>query len=95
MNWGKAIRIARAARGFTQGELSERAGIDKSYTSMIENGKRVPGIKTLEKIASITGFPVPLLTILASSREEFEGLSDETFAIMGGWCMKAIMGTTL
>jgi len=95
MNWSKAIKIARAARGVTQKELSKLVDINQSYLSLIESGRRIPSTDVLERIAKVTGFPVPLLTIMASPKEDFDKLGDETRAIMGGWFLNALIGKTL
>jgi transcriptional regulator with XRE-family HTH domain len=58
----KNIRVLRLARGYTQEELSELAGINRNYTGMIEREERSPTIDTLEKIAkAVTIDPVILL----------------------------------
>lgn len=38
--FGLGLRRLREAAGFTVGDLAERAGINGSYLSMLENGKR-------------------------------------------------------
>lgn len=40
----------RKAAGFSQEELAYRSGIDRTYISMIERGKRKPTINILFKI---------------------------------------------
>jgi transcriptional regulator with XRE-family HTH domain len=58
----KNIRVLRLARGYTQEELSELAGINRNYTGMIEREERSPTIDTLEKIAKALAVePVILL----------------------------------
>ncbi|MGL4441887.1 MAG: helix-turn-helix domain-containing protein [Bosea sp. (in: a-proteobacteria)] len=47
----KNIRVLRLARGYTQEELSELAGINQNYTGMIEREERSPTVDMLEKIA--------------------------------------------
>lgn len=47
----KNLRTLRFARGYTQEELSELAGINRNYTGMIEREERSPSIDTLEKLA--------------------------------------------
>lgn len=95
MNWGRAIRIARATRGFTQEDLAWLSGYDKSYISLIETGRRVPSTKAMEKLGKVSGFPMPLLTILAMPDNELERLDDETRSIMGRWFITALSGKTL
>jgi transcriptional regulator with XRE-family HTH domain len=58
----KNIRVQRLARGYTQEELSELAGINRNYTGMIEREERSPTVDTLEKIAKALAIdPVILL----------------------------------
>jgi transcriptional regulator with XRE-family HTH domain len=48
---GKNIRSIRLDKGIKQFELAKKAGISISYLCEIENGKSVPSLKTLLKIA--------------------------------------------
>lgn len=58
----KNIRVLRLARGYTQEELSELAGINRNYTGMIEREERSPTVDMLEKIAKALAIdPVTLL----------------------------------
>jgi transcriptional regulator with XRE-family HTH domain len=43
----------RKTNGLTQEELAGRAGLDRSFISLLEQGKRVPTIKTLGMLAEI------------------------------------------
>lgn len=45
------LRRLREARGFSQEEFAERAGLHRTYVSMIERQTRNPTIDVLEKIA--------------------------------------------
>ena len=45
------LQRLRGVRGWSQGELAERAGISREYVSRIEGGHQDPTIGTLEKIA--------------------------------------------
>jgi transcriptional regulator with XRE-family HTH domain len=49
---GKKVRIIRIEKGLSQKELSEKAGIDYTYISAIENNKKTPSIPLLVKIAN-------------------------------------------
>jgi transcriptional regulator with XRE-family HTH domain len=66
MNYSKAIRVARSLADLSQGELADRAEIDRSYLSLIESGKRQASIETIEKIATGLGLPFHLLALLGS-----------------------------
>lgn len=51
MPLGKHIRSIRLNKGLKQIELAKSSGISVSYLCEIENGKTVPSLKTLLKIA--------------------------------------------
>lgn len=55
---GQRLRTERRARGLTQAELAERAGIALETVSRIEQGHTRPTIRTLDKIAGALGIPV-------------------------------------
>ena len=46
----ETIKKKRKEKGLTQTDLAEALGIKRQYISAIEQGKRVPTIKTLVKI---------------------------------------------
>ncbi len=48
---GNAVAAARARKGLSQKELSERTGIDQSDLSKIERGVANPSVNTLNRIA--------------------------------------------
>lgn len=77
MDYAKAIRIARSIADLTQGELADRSGLDRSYLSLIEGGKRSPSVETLEKIASSLEIPFHLLALLATERGESPRIGEE------------------
>ncbi len=54
-NLGMKIRERRINKGLTQDVLSLRAGLTKSYVSLLEAGKKVPAISTLARIATALG----------------------------------------
>jgi transcriptional regulator with XRE-family HTH domain len=70
MDYGKAIRIGRAARGLKQADLAARLRIGASQLSLIESGKRQPSLKTLSEISAEMQIPLHLLTILAAEPED-------------------------
>jgi transcriptional regulator with XRE-family HTH domain len=49
------LRRLRNAKGITQEELAERAGINRNYVGMIERETNSPTIKVLEKLARALG----------------------------------------
>jgi transcriptional regulator with XRE-family HTH domain len=76
MNYGKAIKIVRAAHGLTQSELAERLTIGASHLSLIESGKRQPSVKVLDEIATALEVPPHLLTVLASDPRDIAKRAD-------------------
>ncbi len=52
---GLNVRRNREAREFTQEKLSEKSGLDPTYISDIERGRRNPGIKNVAKLAKALG----------------------------------------
>jgi transcriptional regulator with XRE-family HTH domain len=60
---GDRIRRLRKKRGWTQAEMAERVGIDRSFLADVERGKRNISILNLEIIAD--GLKVSLSQLLA------------------------------
>ena len=48
---GRNVRRHRAAAGLTQEELAFRAGMDRTYLSDIERGRRNPTLLTMQDLA--------------------------------------------
>ncbi|MEP7167269.1 MAG: helix-turn-helix transcriptional regulator [Candidatus Woesebacteria bacterium] len=49
--FGIQLRDERKKQGLTVQMISEACGVSRSYITLIENGKRLPGKKILPKIA--------------------------------------------
>lgn len=49
----KKLRELRRIWGMSQDELAQEVGVTKEYISMIESGKRVPGLKVLSNLANL------------------------------------------
>jgi len=77
MNYSKAIRVARSLADLSQGQLAERADIDRSYLSLIESGKRQPTIDTVEKLAQALKMPFHLLSLLGSEADDVQNANSE------------------
>ena len=52
---GLNIRNRREALDYSQETLAEKAGLDQTYISGIECGKRNPGIQNVAKLAKALG----------------------------------------
>jgi transcriptional regulator with XRE-family HTH domain len=57
------LRLLRTARGYTQDELAEEAGVDRKFVGWLEGRKGNPTLKMLERLA--TTLSVPLQTLFA------------------------------
>ena len=58
---GITVSIKREHLGLTQAELSEKTGISIPNISLIENGKRLVGLRTAKKLAEALGITVERL----------------------------------
>jgi len=77
MDIGKAIKLCRTQKGWTQVNLSKRTGIAISHVSMIERNQRDPSMKAIQAIAEAFGMPLNVLVFLAAERNELGGISNE------------------
>jgi transcriptional regulator with XRE-family HTH domain len=72
MDYGKALKIARAIAGLQQKELANRAGIDPSHISLLEAKRRQPSVGMLQKLSRALGIPHHLLVLLAAESDDLE-----------------------
>ena len=70
MNYAKATRLVRAARGISQGELAVRAQCSPSSISLIESGDREPSMKMAEALARALNVPFDLFTVLSAESKD-------------------------
>ncbi len=59
---GNRIRALRRKHGWTQVDMAEVLGVDRSYLSEIETGKKDPSLRVLKTIAD--GFELSLSQLL-------------------------------
>lgn len=52
------LKRLREAQNLSQGDIQERTGLFRCYLSRLENGRTVPSIETLEKLARALGVPL-------------------------------------
>ncbi len=52
---GQNVRRLREAKGWSQEDYADRAGIHRTYVSDIERGRRNPTITVVEKLAEPLG----------------------------------------
>ncbi len=55
---GRNVQRLRLARGWSQEELADEAGIHRTYVSGVERGVRNPTVTVLAKLAKALGVPV-------------------------------------
>jgi len=60
--FGSRVRTLRQARGWSQEKLAEVCGLDRSYISLVELGKRNLTLKTMGVFARHLGVKVSDLT---------------------------------
>lgn len=83
MNYGKAIRIARVARGLSQKQLGKLINVDSSHISRLEAGTREPSAETLKDLSKQLSLPLVLLTFLGAESEDLKGITPEVAAQLG------------
>ncbi len=73
----RAVRDTRRGRGLSQRQLAGRMQVPRTYISKIENGKAMPTISSLERLA--TALEVDICTLVHDARSRQH---DETAAIL-------------
>lgn len=66
-HFGAAVRKHRTLVRLSQEDLAERAGLDRTYVSGIERGRRNPSLRILQQIAEALG--ADLDVIFATARQ--------------------------
>lgn len=65
--FGERLKAIRREKGLSQGDLADRAGINRSYLSMIENGHSSPTLDVVERLA--VGMGVTLWRLISDVNE--------------------------
>src|SRR6266446_2904672 len=91
MNYGKALRIARAIAGLQQRELAERAGLNPSHVSLVEKGSRNLSVGAIEKLCEALDIPEPLFNMLAAERDDLKGMSEKQIESIGGYLARFLL----
>jgi len=73
---GGQLRRLRIQKGLTQLELAEKAGIGLTYLSKIEQGVRIPSVKTCFKLAK--ALKIELWEIFNFKRKVFKDKKDSS-----------------
>ncbi len=63
VRFGKRLRKLRKEKGWTQVQMADAFGIDRSYISDMERGKKNVGLPTMEVIA--IGFGITLSKLVS------------------------------
>jgi transcriptional regulator with XRE-family HTH domain len=65
---GERLRTIRESKNLSQGDIEQRTGMLRCYTSRVENGHTVPSIDTLAKYAQ--ALEIPLYQLFYDSEAE-------------------------
>jgi transcriptional regulator with XRE-family HTH domain len=65
--FGSVLRGLRSERGLSQARLAQEAGLDRTYVSMLERGRRQPSLDTMIRLAEALSIT---LTVLARRVDE-------------------------
>ena len=74
MNIGETIRNFRLQKGMSQGDIEEKTGMLRCYTSRVENGHTIPSIETLAKYAQALEIPLYQLFYDGSDPKHVKGV---------------------
>ncbi|MFB9127468.1 XRE family transcriptional regulator [Paraburkholderia dipogonis] len=72
--FGAAVRRLREARGWSQEQLAEHAGLNRSYVGEIERGSAIASIVTVDKLARAFQVPIERLLNPPSDAADVAGL---------------------
>jgi len=56
--FGKRLRELREAKGMSQESLAHEAGLDRTYVSSVERGKRNISLENIERLAKALGIKI-------------------------------------
>ncbi len=85
----KAVRDLRRVRNLSQRQLAGRMGVPRTYISKIENGKAMPTLGSLERLARALQVDIGALLRDAKSRHTNEAsllMNDPFLAEIAGFC---------
>lgn len=71
VRFGPAVKRHRELIRLSQEELADRAGLDRTYVSGIERGRRNPTLRVVQRLADALG--ADLDVIFATARELNDG----------------------
>jgi len=91
MDYGKALRIARAIAGMEQKQLARAAGLDPSHISLIEKGDRKPSLQAIGKLCRALKIPEPLFNMLAVQAADLQGIEEQEFQKIGVYLARFLL----
>ncbi len=92
-SYGKALRIARAAKGMSQQDLAKHSGVRPSYVSMIERGERDnPSQEVKKALAKALRVSEVTLTALSCSRQDVCEMDEEERNLVANIILSAVTG---
>jgi transcriptional regulator with XRE-family HTH domain len=65
--FGAVLRERREAAGISQEQLADRAGLHRTYISLIERGRRTASIEVVRKVANALG--VTMADLIAATEK--------------------------
>lgn len=63
--WGKALRKERNQQKFSQDELAHNAGLNRTFISLLELGRRSPSLNTMTSLSKALKTPPSYLLLSA------------------------------
>ncbi|HEY5311440.1 MAG TPA: helix-turn-helix transcriptional regulator [Pirellulales bacterium] len=61
VRFGDNLRKVRKAKGISQEDLADKAGLHRTYISSVERGERNVTLETIDKLAKALGVPMAKL----------------------------------
>ncbi|MFL9892138.1 helix-turn-helix transcriptional regulator [Paraburkholderia sp. RL17-383-BIF-A] len=77
--FGAAVRRLRETRGWSQEQLAEYAGLNRSYVGEVERGSAIASIVTVDKLARAFQVPIEHLLTLSSEASGIAVLARSAF----------------
>jgi len=92
MNYARAMKTLRGAKGLSQTELAKLIGKTPSYLSKIESGERVPATVVVEGLCIALGVPYYLFALLASDEQDIKNLPAKETQALADNLLKVLVG---
>ncbi len=69
---GKVVRAERERRHWSQEDLADKSGLDRTYLSGVERGERCPNLRTLLRVAEALDIPLSKIVLAAEASRRAE-----------------------